>query len=101
MRERNTAASHSSSAVQGHEDNAKRKKGGASSHWTMLVLFLSLLLDLLGFTVILPLIPSLLEYYGRGDQVHEYIYTLHAVFVCNVTCAPFHFYHLRVACMLH
>ena len=48
-----------------------RQKKGPSSHWTLTVLFVSLLLDLLGFTVILPLIPSLLEYYGRGDQVRR------------------------------
>ena len=40
-----------------------------SDHWTLLVVFLSLLLDLLGFTVILPLMPSLLEYYDHHDQV--------------------------------
>ena len=42
---------------------------GSSSHWTLLVVFLSLLLDLLGFTVILPLIPSMLEHYSKADQV--------------------------------
>ena len=41
----------------------------SSSHWTLLVLFLSLLVDLIGFTVILPLIPSMLEYYSKNDQV--------------------------------
>ncbi|XP_064630386.1 major facilitator superfamily domain-containing protein 10-like [Lineus longissimus] len=29
------------------------------------IVFISLLIDLLGFTMILPLLPSLLEYYGR------------------------------------
>lgn len=42
---------------------------GPSGHWTLLVLFLSLVVDLLGFTVILPLIPSMLEYYSHNDQV--------------------------------
>lgn len=40
-----------------------------SSHWTLMVVFLSLLVDLLGFTVILPLIPSMLEYYSKNDKV--------------------------------
>lgn len=40
-----------------------------SSNWTLMVVFLSLLVDLLGFTVILPLIPSMLEYYNNNDQV--------------------------------
>lgn len=60
-------ASQSTSETQ--KASARMKKTGPSSHWTLMVLFFSLLLDLLGFTVILPLIPSLLEYYGRGDQV--------------------------------
>ena len=62
---------------QGVHDVAKRlrpdhtmKNGSPHSHWTLMVLFLSLVLDLLGFTVILPLIPSLLEYYRRNDQVN-------------------------------
>lgn len=36
---------------------------------TMPVVFSVLLIDLLGFTVILPLLPSMLEYYGSHDQV--------------------------------
>ena len=40
-----------------------------SSHWTLMIVFFSLLIDLLGFTVILPLIPSMLEHYSKNDQV--------------------------------
>lgn len=40
-----------------------------SSHATLGYVFLFLLVDLLGFTVILPLIPSLLEYYNNHDEV--------------------------------
>lgn len=36
---------------------------------TNAVLFLSLVLDLLAFTLILPLMPSILDYYARHDQV--------------------------------
>jgi len=32
------------------------------------VLFVSLLLDLVAFTVILPLLPSVLDYYGSHDD---------------------------------
>jgi len=35
-------------------------------------IFISLLLDLLGFTVILPLFPSLLEFYDKNDQTYLY-----------------------------
>ena len=42
---------------------------GPSSHSTLAYVFLFLLVDLLGFTVILPLIPSLLEYYDKHDEV--------------------------------
>lgn len=32
------------------------------------VVFISLVLDLLAFTLILPLLPSLLDYYGTHDE---------------------------------
>ncbi|XP_067135030.1 major facilitator superfamily domain-containing protein 10-like isoform X2 [Centruroides vittatus] len=35
---------------------------------TISILFVSLIIDLLGFTVILPLLPSLLEYYSQHDK---------------------------------
>jgi MFS family permease len=57
---------------QAEPQDRREKRSGPSSHWTLMVLFASLLLDLLGFTVILPLIPSLLEYYGRADQSGMY-----------------------------
>lgn len=47
-----------------------------SSHSTLAYVFLFLLVDLLGFTVILPLIPSLLEYYDKHDQVFKYVTVL-------------------------
>ena len=48
---------------------ASTHKPAPNSHWTLMVVFFSLLVDLLGFTVILPLIPSMLEYYSKKDQV--------------------------------
>lgn len=36
------------------------------------IIFLSLLLDLLAFTMILPLLPSLLEYYKTNDSIGLY-----------------------------
>ena len=55
-----------------------------SSHWTLMVVFFSLLVDLLGFTVILPLIPSMLEYYSKNDKVRIQFPMLS----CSVTLAP-------------
>ncbi|CAH2106249.1 unnamed protein product [Euphydryas editha] len=45
------------------------------------LIFLSLLLDLLAFTMILPLLPSLLDYYDREEGNSNTLYTslLHAV----------------------
>ena len=44
-------------------------KSSNTELYTYKVLFTSLVLDLLGFTLILPLIPSLLDHYSRHDQV--------------------------------
>ena len=49
-----------STGSESHEKLMKR---------TFYVVFISLVLDLLAFTVILPLLPSLLEYYSVNDQV--------------------------------
>ena len=35
----------------------------------ILAIFASVLIDLLGFTVILPLFPSLLDFYAKNDKV--------------------------------
>ncbi len=51
------------------DDGAASPSPSPASHWTLLVVFMSLLVDLIGFTVILPLIPSMLEHYSRNDQV--------------------------------
>ena len=40
-----------------------------TSRRTLGIVFLSLLIDLLGFTVILPLLPAILEYYSTKEQV--------------------------------
>ena len=41
-----------------------------------IVVFMTLLIDLLGFTVILPLMPKLLEFYGKEGSVscHDILY---------------------------
>ena len=35
----------------------------------MIVVFVALVVDLLAFTMILPLLPALLDYYGLHDKV--------------------------------
>lgn len=42
---------------------------------TVWVVFFSLLIDLLAFTVILPLFPSLLEFYASNKEVSQLLYT--------------------------
>lgn len=55
-------------AVNGDSVSMKgdSKKKGMSRMQT--VMFISLLLDLLGFTVILPLFPALLDFYSKNDS---------------------------------
>ncbi len=42
------------------------------------VVFLSLIIDLLAFTMILPLLPALLEYYGTHDKVKRGFFTFYS-----------------------
>ncbi|KAH8307667.1 hypothetical protein KR044_007755 [Drosophila immigrans] len=52
------------SSVNSNKDMATNEK----SNPMIYIIFLSLLLDLLAFTIILPLLPSLLEYYRVNDS---------------------------------
>lgn len=47
-------------------------KDQSKTHPTVYIVFISLLLDLLAFTMILPLLPSLLEYYRLNDKAGLY-----------------------------
>ena len=55
--------------VSEEKDKKPRAPAATGSNWTLAVVFLSLFVDLLGFTVILPLLPSLLDYYSKRDEV--------------------------------
>lgn len=47
-------------------DNTQKEKLMNKVYYTV---FISLILDLLAFTVILPLLPSLLDHYSNNDKV--------------------------------
>ncbi|KAG1656934.1 Major facilitator superfamily domain-containing protein 10 [Nymphon striatum] len=53
------------------KDLDKKHKNG-----TLHVVFISLLLDLIGFTIILPLLPSILDYYRVHDENGLYSYLM-------------------------
>ena len=58
---------------------SKGESMSKQSRNTLMILFASLVLDLLGFTVILPLMPSILEYYGRTDgEVGPLLYSINS-----------------------
>jgi MFS family permease len=61
-------------ALNGDADPAGKKKAldHTKTHPTVYIVFFSLLLDLLAFTMILPLLPSLLEHYRVNDQTGLY-----------------------------
>lgn len=50
-----------------------------NTHPLVYTVFISLLLDLLAFTMILPLLPSLLEHYRINDQLGFYNYLSQSV----------------------
>lgn len=74
--ETNELKNRASNATE--NDATTRKEEGKSralsSDRTVWVVFFSLLVDLLAFTVILPLFPSLLEFYASNKQVLYDIY---------------------------
>lgn len=48
-------------------------KNSSKSHKTVYIVFTSLLLDLLAFTIILPLLPTILERYRQNDSSGLYL----------------------------
>ncbi|XP_067885342.1 major facilitator superfamily domain-containing protein 10 isoform X1 [Heterodontus francisci] len=65
----------------GQENNKAKSEPNTqdgSSH-IITIVFLMLLIDLLGFTLILPLLPSILDYYGKTDHDGVYQSMQHSV----------------------
>lgn len=71
----------------GHENKHAKSNGRKHSitikdeptNKTVYLIFFSLLLDLLAFTMILPLLPSLLDYYQQNDSAGLYKWVLDSV----------------------
>lgn len=60
----------SDSSGKGVSSLSKKKKSGFTGNYAQLIIFLSLVLDLLAFTIILPLYPSLMQYYKNYEGSH-------------------------------
>lgn len=75
---RHTAAESKSGLSKGSESKSNGKKITyddetlGKTNKTVYLVFFSLLMDLLAFTMILPLLPSLLDYYRLNDSVGLY-----------------------------
>lgn len=52
----------------GHSNGKADTVGAAKTHRSVYIVFVSLLLDLLAFTIILPLLPTILERYRVNDS---------------------------------
>ena len=54
--------------------DAKSKDESEKAHKALGVMFVALVVDLLAFTMILPLLPALLDHYGKQDKVKDSFY---------------------------
>ncbi|KAF8774109.1 major facilitator superfamily domain-containing protein 10-like [Argiope bruennichi] len=63
---------HESGDVQKQQMSASKKENEDKLSSSMYIIFLVLIVDLLGFTVILPLMPSIFEYYDANEKDHLY-----------------------------
>ena len=57
--------------------DGKTTEEGKRAQKALGVMFLSLVIDLLGFTMILPLLPALLDHYGRQEEVGLFLSLIH------------------------
>lgn len=61
-------------SVAAHSNGSeKNKENSDKTHKSVYIIFLSLLLDLLAFTIILPLLPTILERYRHDDSSGLYV----------------------------
>jgi hypothetical protein len=56
------------SALENGSSKSKNTPDLSKTHSAVYIIFVSLLIDLLAFTMILPLFPSLLDYYRLNDK---------------------------------
>ena len=69
VRQRKSLATEEQKNGKGLTTNTKTEKTAiAKTHKSVYIIFISLLFDLLAFTMILPLLPSLLEHYKNNDD---------------------------------
>ena len=69
------ANKNTKSSLESATGKASLQPPDGASGKMLKVVFVSLLLDLIAFAMILPLFPVLLDYYGRKDQVYNYRFT--------------------------
>lgn len=69
-----TALGNGTDQQQQHSSTKKQEGSGSDkTHKSVYIIFLSLLLDLLAFTIILPLLPTILERYRNDDSSGLYV----------------------------
>lgn len=71
-----TANGTATATITSNGTNGSHKHGNIShkTHKSVYIIFVSLLLDLLAFTIILPLLPTILERYRHDDSSGLYVH---------------------------
>lgn len=74
LRQRKENGTSDKTASTGASSSAGEEEGNPRAHRAVYLVFFSLLLDLLAFTIILPLLPTILERYRVNDSSGLYDY---------------------------
>lgn len=90
VRQRKSLVTAEQKNGKGLTANTKAEKtASAKTHKSVYIIFISLLFDLLAFTMILPLLPSLLEHYKNNDDSGLYNHLSKGIsYFQNVVGAP-------------
>lgn len=70
---------YESGDVQHSQVPASRMETQNQPSSSMYIIFLVLIIDLLGFTVILPLMPSIFKYYEANEKVNIHILNIYMI----------------------
>lgn len=89
LRERRPATVSAKNGNHSVPDGDEKQEVTPKTHRTVYIVFISLLFDLLAFTMILPLLPSLLEHYKHHDDSGLYAQLSRGIqYFQNIVGAP-------------
>lgn len=79
-------------AIRNIKEEKKENSSSPGLNLSLLIIFIISVIDLLGFTVILPLMPSIFEHYDSNKEVSVHTFIILTCIFCSLFHPFFFFY---------